>query len=82
MSYPLNIRAKLAASVSEVQGRPPPACPPCVCAPARYFTYAMLVRAVLKGAPMWDPRHFHTGNEQEDEEVNDMVQQLIGTASS
>jgi len=42
----------------------------------------MLVRAVLKGAPMWDPRHFHTGNEQEDEEVNDMVQQLIGTASS
>ena len=45
-----------------------------------YFTHALLVRAILKGAPMWDPRHFHTGNAEEDEEVNAVVQQLLATA--
>ncbi len=45
-----------------------------------YFTYLLLLRAVVKGAPLWTPSSLHSGNIAQDEMVIKIIQQLIKNA--
>jgi ERO1-like protein alpha/ERO1-like protein beta len=42
-----------------------------------YFTYTLVLRAITKAAKYWEFEQFYTGDYEEDEHVQELVQTLI-----
>eukprot|EP00050_Salpingoeca_kvevrii_P011793 m.17965 g.17965 ORF g.17965 m.17965 type:complete len:454 (-) comp3631_c0_seq1:160-1521(-) len=47
-----------------------------------YFTYLLLLRAIVKAAPLWEPTKFQTGIAEDDQATAKLVRELIAAAES
>ena len=42
-----------------------------------YFAYSVVLRAITKAAPFWEQEQFYTGDFEDDQQVQELVQALL-----